>query len=321
MNQPTPGSHNASAAPCLGLPCSVRSAPGRARLPQPPRPWTPTAPGGQSRALGGAGVRRGALGPRRRPHRWAPYRVSVPGAGPDLPGDGCPGDAAGGSRSYASLPAAAPSPRGPEGRPAARSRQAGQQRRGAARGGARTAGRRGRGQGRGAGRGGGARAGPGPAAPRAPSANSRGPSQAECLRARDRGERGRRRCNSSPTPAAPVRPAGGACACSRERPGHRGTPGGVRTLALAPLPAGNWRTESAICKGSGGWWSAKPIYPPGSPGSHQNRRGTGPPSLIWSPGHPRHWPSRGLGSHPVCELFPSRWACLSIGVPLTGRIH
>lgn len=204
----------ASASPAgSGPPRDARASPS----PHAPGPRLPQAD--KARRWAGRVVHRGALGPRRRPHRWAPYRVSVPGAGPDLPGDGCPGDAAGGSRSYASLPAAAPSPRGPEGRPAARSRRAGQRRRGAARGGARTAGRRGRGRGRGAGRG----AGPGPAAPRAPSANSRSPSQAECRRARDRGELRGRRCKSSPTPAAPAgqvgcAPGAGSAAAAA---GHR----------------------------------------------------------------------------------------------------
>ncbi|XP_070624364.1 uncharacterized protein [Bos indicus] len=99
MNQSTPEKHNASSARCLGLRSGVGCAPERALLPQPPHPRNGIAPRGQSPALGGVGRDRGALGPRRRPHRWAPYRVLVPGAEPGLPGDCCPGDAAGGSRS------------------------------------------------------------------------------------------------------------------------------------------------------------------------------------------------------------------------------
>lgn len=87
-----------SATPCLGLPSGVWSARERSRLPQPPGPWIPDRPR-RTKPGAGRGVRRGALGPRKLAHRWAPYRVSVPGAGPGLPGDSCPGDAAGWSPS------------------------------------------------------------------------------------------------------------------------------------------------------------------------------------------------------------------------------
>lgn len=162
MNQSTPEKHNASAARCLGLRSGVGCAPERALLPQPPHPRNGIAPRGQSPALGGVGRDRGALGPRRRPHRWAPYRVLVPGAEPGLPGDCCPGDAAGGSRS--------------DGRARASGRRRG------ARGGLRAGPRRGAGErgireGRGPGRGpdnGRARAGPGGGASRRRGGASRG---------------------------------------------------------------------------------------------------------------------------------------------------
>ncbi|XDA81666.1 hypothetical protein R6Z07F_011597 [Ovis aries] len=162
MNQSTPEKHSASAARCLGLRIGVGCAPERALLPQPPHPRNGISPRGQSPALGGVGRERGALGPRRRPHRWAPYRVSVPGAEPGLPGDCCPGDAAGGSRS--------------DGRARASGRRRG------ARGGLRAGPRRGAGErgireGRGPGRGpdnGRARAGPGGGASRGWGGASRG---------------------------------------------------------------------------------------------------------------------------------------------------
>lgn len=183
-------------------------------------------------------------------------------------------------REGASLRAAALSPRGPEGRPAARSRRVGHRRRGAARGGAPVRGgaspRPGRGQGQ---------------TPRghrrqiliAPARRSTGAPAVAKLRVAAA-------ANPSRPQLAPAWPAG----LDPQARGPLRIPGGVRTLALASLLPCNQRIESAICKVSEGWSSAKPLSVPGFPGNHQKGRGTGPcrrsgAGVTRVTGHPGLW--------------------------------
>lgn len=158
--------------------------------------------------------------------------MSVPGAGPGLPGDGCPGDAAGGPRS--------------DWRARASWRRRG------ARGGLRAGPRLGAGE---RGISGGARpwAGPGqrpgagrargrgfpgagaePTAARAPSANSHSPIQAKLWRTGDHSVLRRRRCKSSAIPAPPGWPVG--FATGTRRPGLPRDAGPLAHAGPAPPP-------------------------------------------------------------------------------------
>lgn len=72
-----------SAAPCPGLPSGVQSAPRTRQAPPAPTPLDPLSPqADKARPWAGRDVRQGALGPRRRAHRWAPYRCRCRGRGP-----------------------------------------------------------------------------------------------------------------------------------------------------------------------------------------------------------------------------------------------
>lgn len=240
----------------------------RARLPSPHAQGPRVAPGGQSPGQGGAGLR-GDTGTLQTPAQVGSYRVSVPGAGPGLPGDGYPGDAAGGSRSGGRARASGrrrAARGGPEGRPAAPSGRAGLRRRGAAPGG------RGR---RRAGRG---RAGPGwrrrghrPQILTVPAGRSVG-GLAERTPLQVLGP--------PPLPRGGLGPGPG----SRERnPRPRG-PGWRAHSGLAPLPPRDQRIESAFLKVSKGCSSAKPLSAPRFPGCHQKGRSIGPGSQtgLWA---------------------------------------